>query len=148
MSQCKSAGEVDIPKLAQMAAIFKSPVDLIVQIGKDILVNKKSIKSDIDGGIAAFNAGSFLESGEDFGKAAALVLFGRNANEIDTLSTEAYNSYVVLGGYATALGSCNGGLQAMYGVAETYGEDFWSGFSKIFTDRKIASYSDAAFLLH
>jgi hypothetical protein len=149
--QCPQAGAVDIPKLAEMAQIFKSPLDLVVQVGKDILVNKKSIKSDIQGGIDAFNAGSYLESGEDFGKAAALVLFGRNANDIDTLSEDAYNAYLVLGAFASNLvgGASDSVLQDMYNAADIYGEDFFVGLTKAFTGKTtIASASDAAFFLH
>jgi len=61
---------------------------LIVQVGKDILVNKKSIMADIQGGIAAFDSEDFLESGEDFGKAGALILFGRSVGEVSTVSED------------------------------------------------------------
>jgi len=55
MLVCPQAGAVDIPKLTEMAQIFKNPLDLVVQIGKDILLNKKSIKADITAGVTAFN---------------------------------------------------------------------------------------------
>jgi len=47
MKACKDAVEEDWEKLVQIVAIFKSPASLIVQIGKDILLNHRSIKKDI-----------------------------------------------------------------------------------------------------
>lgn len=105
--------------------------------------------SDIQAGITAFDSMQYLESGEDFGRAAALVLFGRNANSVDTMSAQGYNSYLTLGGYSSALGMCDQGMQMMYSVAETFGEDFFGGFTKIFeNEREVSSTMDAAFLLH
>jgi len=52
-------------------------------------VNKKSIKSDITAGLADFDAGNYLQSGEDFGKAAALVFYGR-PGRADTADNSIY----------------------------------------------------------
>jgi len=90
-----------------MVQIFKSPGDLIVQIGKDILVNKKAIGDDIHAGVADFNAGNFLQSGEDFGAAAALLLFGRPGRKSDVMSTTSYDSYLVMSSFASVFKSCD-----------------------------------------
>jgi len=48
LGECKDAVEIDIQTLVQMGQIFKNPATLVVQIGKDILLNHKSIKKDIE----------------------------------------------------------------------------------------------------
>lgn len=99
--------------------------------------------------MTAFDAQSYFESGEDFGKAGALILFGRSVRTVDTLSTNSYNSYSVLSGFASALGACDGMKQKMYSVASTFGDDFWAGFTKIFEHQsKPVSAADQAFFLH
>jgi len=59
MSKCKDAVEVDLDKLIAMGQIFTHPAELIVQIGEDIIVNRKSIKKDIDAFKADFDAESW-----------------------------------------------------------------------------------------
>lgn len=91
-----------------------------------------------------------MESGEDFGKAAALVLFGRNGNDVATVSTDVYNAYLVLSAFASNLaGASDSVLQAMYNSASIYGEDFFVGLSKVYAGKTtIASAGDASFFLH
>ena len=92
-----------------MAQIFKNPGDLVVQIGKDILINKSSIKSDIDTSVADFKTGLYLESGEALGDAIALVFFGRGGRrdgEFTTMPEESYNSYLAVSGFAQAFEVC------------------------------------------
>jgi hypothetical protein len=48
LADCKQAAEQDIQTLVKMAQIFKNPAELIVKVGKDILLNRKSIKKDLD----------------------------------------------------------------------------------------------------
>jgi len=79
-------------------------------MGKDILLNKESIKSDIDTSVADFKSGLFLESGEALGDALALVLFGRGGrrdSEMVTMSADGYNSYLAMSGFAKAFGGCS-----------------------------------------
>ena len=77
IGECKEAVQDDIQTLVKMAQIFKNPAELVVQVGKDILLNRKSIKKDIDSFKTDFAVKSFEQSGRDIGEALALVLFGK-----------------------------------------------------------------------
>lgn len=86
-----------------MGEIFTHPASLIVQIGKDLLVNHRSIKKDIESFKTDFAASSWEKSGRDIGDALALVLFGKGSSDVtgdQTKSTTEYNAYLVLAGYA------------------------------------------------
>lgn len=103
ISECKDAVEIDWKTLMEMGEIFKHPEDLIVQIGEDILLNRKSIKSDIDAFKADFAAESWEQAGKDIGDAVALVFFGKVrgvSGESSTKSDNQYNAYQTLAGYA------------------------------------------------
>jgi len=87
--------------------------------------------SDIQGGIAAFDSENFLESGEDFGKAGALILFGRNVADV-SLPEDYQKSYLVLAGFANAYGASGKVEQKLYNSVSVYHEDFMGGLDKIF----------------
>lgn len=88
MEDCKEAVEIDIPTLVQMGQIFKNPKELITQIGKDILLNGRTIKKEITASISDYNAQNYEQMGKDIGEALSLVLFGKPHREFDdTLQT-------------------------------------------------------------
>jgi len=76
---------------------------LVAQVGWDILVNRKSIKKDIEALKTDFAAAKYEQAGKDIGNALALVLFGKVSAEAGDESTKdeaEYNAYVILAGYA------------------------------------------------
>jgi len=90
-----------------MGQIFKNPKDLIVKIGEDILINRKSIKKDIEAFKSDFGTAKWEQSGKDLGEALALVLFGKQSStdeesdtESETMPETEYNAYLILSGYA------------------------------------------------
>lgn len=149
LASCEAAVEVDIPELVEMGQIFKSPSELIVQVGKDLLLNGRSIKKDISAGISDFDAELFEQSGKDFGEALSLVLFGKPKRDtIDTLPSDYYNAYLAVAGYATLYQPTSDDFQSIYAASPVFGEDFYEGFSNVYSGSKPTTTSDIALFLH
>lgn len=152
MEDCKDAVQIDIPKLVELGEIFTNPKELIEQIGKDILLNGRSIKNDIQAAISDFNNSNFEQMGKDIGEAAALVIFGKPHKEFDcsltTISSNEYNAYLNLAGYAYIHKATDEDLQTLYNSANVYGEDFSAGINAIYAQGKPATDDEAVFAFH
>jgi len=121
----------------------------VVQVGKDLLLNGRSIKKDISAGISDFDAELYEQSGKDFGTALSLVLFGKpKRDSIDTLPSDYYNAYLAVAGYATLYQPTSDDFQSIYAAAPVFGEDFYEGLTNVYTGAQPTSNSDMALLIH
>jgi len=112
------------------------------------MINKKSIKADIDAGSTAFDAQQYFVSGEDYGKAGALLVFGRAVGDKVSLTDNEYNAAVMLTGYAATFGASDKIKSKIYGAASKYGDIVMEGLEKALSGRNMTTSSDSAYLLH
>jgi hypothetical protein len=59
-----------------MAAIFESPESFEIHVGKDLLVNGRSIFSEVKTAVADYKKADFEGFGENIGEAAAKTILG------------------------------------------------------------------------
>jgi hypothetical protein len=78
MADCSSL-KADWEKFAAMAAIFESPTSLVYHVGKDLVVNGKSIYKEINAGITQYEAQNWKGFGYQIGEAAAKLLLGEES---------------------------------------------------------------------
>jgi hypothetical protein len=139
ISECKDAVEIDFATLAEMGAIFKNPKSLVAQIGKDILLNGRSIKKDIAAFKTDFAASAWEQSGKDLGDALALVLFGKGGLKVTTeesiMPANQYNAYNVLAGYAYIHQADSAVFSELYSSTGVFGEDLMMGVNDLFSSK-------------
>ena len=66
--------KADLSALIKMAEIFRHPLSLIFNIGKNLIVNGKDILSKIEAAIASYKNSDFFNFGKNIGQALAEVL--------------------------------------------------------------------------
>ena len=76
-----AATKQDLQKIEDMAALFKSPKDLAIQVYKDLLLYGTDIFAEIEKAVADYSKSEWQDMGYQLGHAGALVLFGRRAQE-------------------------------------------------------------------
>lgn len=78
MSDCSHI-KADWKKLEKIADIFDSPKSFAFHVGKDLIINGKSIFLEITDAISAYEQKDFKKFGVDVGTAAAKTILGEEA---------------------------------------------------------------------
>lgn len=71
----------DLQKIEDMAALFKSPKDLVIQVATDLWLYGADIYSELQKAVADYDTQKWQDMGYQIGYAGALVLFGRPSQE-------------------------------------------------------------------
>jgi len=68
--------QADWEKLVKMATVFSSPTDFAYHVGKDLIVNKKQIFSEVNTAVTDYKSEDWFGFGYNMGEAAAKTLLG------------------------------------------------------------------------
>lgn len=74
LTACENVPE-DISKIVEMASVFTHPLELIIKVGKSILLNGVEIYRDVSTSVTDYENKDYFHSGEFGGEAFALVFF-------------------------------------------------------------------------
>jgi hypothetical protein len=75
IADCKAVTG-DFKKLEAMAAIFASPESFEIHVGKDLVINGRSIFAEVTTAVADYKKADFEGFGENIGEAAAKTILG------------------------------------------------------------------------
>ena len=106
MKDC-TKGKADWAKLAKMISAFDSPTSFAYHIGKDLIVNGRSIFHDVNNAITDYKAKDWYDFGVAIGDASAKTLLGGEEMQMsETVSgmTQAYGLKIDIGALLACIG--------------------------------------------
>lgn len=106
MSDC-TKGKADWKKFAAMISSFNSPASFAYHVGKDLLVNGKSIFNDVNSAITDYKSKDWYDFGVAIGDASAKTLLGQDQMETSEFVgglTQAYGLKIDIGALLACIG--------------------------------------------
>ena len=81
IADCEQASETDLKRIEEMAALFKHPKDLIIEVTKHVQVYQQDILMEALTAYADYQSQNYYDMGYQLGEAGATVLMGEPAQK-------------------------------------------------------------------